>query len=331
MRLIIGIDIGGTKTAISFANADNRNDFHIVEKYKEKTFTEDFGAAVDRFIEIIRHVLSSHHDWELMAIGISCGGPLDSEKGLILAPPNLPMWDGVDIYTPLQAAFHVPVYMENDANAGALAEWRHGAGKGTRNMIFLTFGTGMGAGLILDGKLYRGSNGMAGEVGHIKLTPTGPYGYGKHGSFEGFCSGGGIANLGKMTAAGALEEKRQMSFCKSRDEIEDITCEKIGNALESGDRVAGEIFETVSEKLGQGLAILIDILNPEVIVIGSVYARLEKYMKDTVMENIRKEALPVSAGCCEIKSAQLGEMIGDYAALTVGVMAYENFYRKKVV
>src|SRR5690606_15592063 len=141
----------------------------------------------------------------LAAIGISCGGPLDSRRGVILSPPNLPGWDRIPVVEVFQQAFKVPVALQNDANAGALAEWLWGAGRGSHNMIFLTFGTGMGAGLILNGQLYSGTNDLAGEVGHIRLAPDGPVGYGKAGSFEGFCSGGGIKQLATDRAKMALK------------------------------------------------------------------------------------------------------------------------------
>ena len=144
MKIIVGIDIGGTKCAITFA-ALEQEEFTFLDKVKEQTITEDAHRAIARFIQVIRQKLDANPAWELVSIGISCGGPLDASRGLILAPPNLPLWDNVDIYTPLREAFGVPVAMENDANACALAEWVHGAGKGTRNMVFLTFGTGMGA------------------------------------------------------------------------------------------------------------------------------------------------------------------------------------------
>ena len=113
-----------------------------------------------------------------------------------MSPPNLPGWDNIDIVKQIKTHFGVPVHLQNDANACALAEWKFGAGRGTKNMVFLTFGTGLGAGLILDGKLYSGTNDNAAELGHIRLDRFGPVGFGKTGSFEGFCSGGGIAQLG---------------------------------------------------------------------------------------------------------------------------------------
>ena len=320
MKIIAGIDIGGTKCAVTFAAVDEKQNFTFLDKVKEKTITDDPDQATRRFIEIIAGTLGRHPDWELSAIGISCGGPLDSRRGLILAPPNLPKWNQVDIYTPLRNAFGVPVAMENDANACALAEWHQGAGKGTQNMVFLTFGTGMGAGLILNGKLYSGTNDMAGEVGHVRLAGDGPAGYGKRGSFEGFCSGGGIAKQGQAIAREAFARHETVGFCDGVEDIEHITTERIAEALEQGDPYAKIIFDQVARKLGYGLAVIIDILNPQVIVIGSIYARQEHVLRDRMMEVLRREALPQNLSVCRICPPALGEKIGDYAAITVGAM-----------
>ena len=151
MKIIAGIDIGGTKCAISFAQLQD-GEITFLDKVRWETDVKSFDNTMEAFISNIQNKLDEHADWELAAIGVSCGGPLDPEKGLIMAPPNLPYWDGVDVYTPLTEKFDVPVAMRNDADACALAEWKLGAGKGSRNMIFLTFGTGIGAGLdgILD-------------------------------------------------------------------------------------------------------------------------------------------------------------------------------------
>lgn len=320
MKIIAGIDIGGTKCAVTFAAVDEEKNFTFLDKVKEKTDTEAPDRAIHRFIEIIAGNLERHPDWELTAVGISCGGPLDSRRGLILAPPNLPKWDRVDVYTPLKNAFGVPVAIENDANACALAEWHQGAGKGTDNMVFLTFGTGMGAGLILNGKLYSGTNDMAGEVGHVRMAGNGPEGYGKCGSFEGFCSGGGIAKQGQQVALEAFARHETVGFCDGVEHLEQITAEKIALALEQGDPYAKMIFEKAAEKLGYGLAILIDILNPQIIVIGSIYARQEHVLRDKMMEILQREALPQSLNVCKICPPALGEKIGDYAAITVGAM-----------
>ena len=220
----------------------------------------------------------------------------------------------------------MPVMLQNDADACALAEWRMGAGKGCQNMIFLTFGTGMGAGLILNGRLYSGTNNLAGEVGHIRLEKDGPMGYGKRGSFEGFCSGGGIADLGRRRAREALDKGNPPLFCQREEELADVSAKSIAEAMEQGDLLAAEIFDTVGEFLGRGLSLLIDILNPERIVIGSIYARQKEALEKRMMEVIEEEALKASAGVCRILPASLGEQIGDYAAVSVGIKAYEELY-----
>ena len=303
MQIIAGIDIGGTKSAVSFARYADGG-IEILDKVKRPTRTADYHSAFHEYIEIIQTQLKASPDWRLCSIGISCGGPLDAEKGIIM-----------------------PVMLQNDADACALAEWRLGAGKGTKNMVFLTFGTGMGAGMILNGQLYQGATCMAGEVGHIRLEKDGPYGYGKNGSFEGFCSGGGIANLGRMKAQEALEKGVVPSFCKSMDMLPQVDCKEIGRALEEGDATAREIFDIVAEYLGRGLSILIDILNPDMIVLGSIYARQREALEPGMQAVIAREALAASGKACKIVPATLGEMIGDYAAVSVGMKAYDDFYR----
>ena len=326
MEVIAGIDIGGTKCAVSFIKTEGDN---VVFLYKEKraTDTEQPQKMVDSFVEEIKEQLRKHKDWELASVGISCGGPLD-EKGMILSPPNLPKWDRVDLFTPLKAAFgNIPIMLQNDANACALAEWQLGAGKGCKNMVFLTFGTGLGAGLILNGELYSGTNGMAGEVGHIRLEEEGPVGYGKKGSFEGFCSGGGIAGLGRIYAERALERGEAPVFCKDRESMDKITAKEIGEAAERGDALSLEIFHKVAQELGKGLSILVDILNPEKIIIGSIYLRQRALLEAGMMEVLQKEALRQAREAVQILPAGLGEKLGDYAAVSVGLRALEKVRR----
>lgn len=309
--MIIGVDIGGTKCAVcigdeecgivsvtSFPTVNCQDTLNRIEQEIDRKI-EQFGNAD--------------------AIGISCGSPLDAEKGLILSPPNLPGWDNVPIVQRLYERFGIPAFLENDANACAMAEWKFGAGIGTKNMIFLTFGTGMGAGLILDGKLYRGTNGAAGEVGHIRIAPFGPVGYGKQGSFEGFCSGGGLAQLGKTFAVEQLQMGKTVSFCRSFEELSSITAKKIGDCAKEGHADAKEVFRLCGTMLGKGLSVLIDVLNPECIVIGSIFERCSELLISSVKEEIRRECLADSWNVCNIVPAKLGDNIGNYAAVAVGM------------
>lgn len=311
---ILGFDIGGTKCAVIAAEWDGK-DIRLIEN---RVCPTDLGIASDEMIGRMTDMADSILDSAPDAVGISCGGPLDDKKGIIMSPPNLPGWDDVHIVETLKARYGVPVKLCNDANAGAVAEWKFGAGRGCNNMVFLTFGTGMGAGLIIDGKLYSGTNGNAGEVGHLRLEKEGPTGYGKAGSFEGFCSGQGIAQLGKLKA---LEYKaRGITPLYCRDENAEISAKTIAEAANAGDQAALEVYRLSGAYLGYGLSLIIDILNPERIVIGSVFARNGALMIDKMNEIIKNEALSPSVACCKVVAAELGENIGDYAAVAAALI-----------
>lgn len=309
--MLAGIDIGGTKCAVCLARISG-DTVTIVDKRRFPTPpTPDETLA--QFSEALNDLLRVHGE-PLQAIGVSCGGPLDSRRGLVLSPPNLPGWDAVPVPAYFEQVFGVPAALQNDANAGALAEWLWGAGRGLQNIVFLTFGTGMGAGLILDGRLYSGTNDLAGEVGHLRLAEDGPVGFGKAGSFEGFCSGGGIQRLAMARAEAALAAGNPPAFCPTRADLPHITAQKVA---ESDDPLAQEIFEIVARRLGQGLALLIDVLNPQRIIIGSIYLRQRDRLEATMQRVLREEAIPAALDMCEIVPPGLGEAIGDYAALAV--------------
>lgn len=317
MNYIAGIDIGGTKCAVSIGVL-SKEPFSCEILYKEKFPTPaDPGQAVDRLTGTLRRMLSAHEQITLSSVGISCGGPLDSAKGLIQSPPNLPGWDNIAITAPFERAFGVPAALLNDANACALAEWLWGAGRGARNMVFLTFGTGLGAGLILDGRLYTGTNDMAGEVGHVRLEEDGPTGYGKAGSFEGFCSGGGIARYAVPLVRDWLVQGKTTDILQEGQNLLSLTAADIGRAAAQGDPLAVSILEDTGRRLGKGLAMLIDILNPERIVIGSIFLRQESVLRKPMEEVIAREALAGAGRVCRIVPAGLGEQLGDYAALSV--------------
>lgn len=307
--MFTGIDIGGTKCAVCIGDQKGP-----LEKITFETTT--MPETLDRIIKAVEELGKTD------AMGISCGGPLDSKRGIIMSPPNLPDWVDVPIVKILEDKFGVPVGLQNDANACALAEWRMGAGKGCNNMIFLTFGTGLGAGLILDGRLYSGTNDMAGEVGHIRLRDDGPTGFGKKGSFEGFCSGGGIAQLGKTFAQKAFEKGISPLYCPDRTHLDGVTAKTVADAARQGDETAIGVYKHCGEMLGRGLSVLIDILNPERIVIGSVFQRSGDLMRAEMERVIEEEALSYSAEACKVVPAALSENIGDYAALAVAENTY---------
>ena len=289
----IGLDIGGTKCAISTGECrDGSIEIRSREEFPTaglswRQVLEEFARRIALFGEAPG------------AIGISCGGPLDSRRGVIMSPPNLPGWDDVPVVKFFEDRFHVPVAVQNDANACALAEYLYGSGRGTRSMVFMTFGTGLGAGIVIDGKLYSGANDNAGEIGHIRLAPTGPIGYGKEGSAEGFCSGAGMARLAKIRKG------------------LDITTKELFARVRAGDRDCLEVFRESAAHLATILSYTIDILNPEVIALGGVFMRNADLFMPEIDPIIDREALPLARKVCRIVPAELGESIGDYAALAV--------------
>lgn len=283
-----GIDIGGTKTAFIIGDMQG----HMLSRQEVQT------KLYPGWQDLMEALVPKQGN--PLAVGVSCGSPLDSKLGMILSPPNLPGWDEVPITDWLSNRLGVPAYLDNDANACALAEWRYGAGQGTHSMIYLTFGTGFGAGLILDDRLYRGQHGMSGEIGHARYARGGPVGYGKAGSYEGFCSGGGIAQMAGVSARETTAR------------------------ADAGDRAAIAVLRRSARALGSACALLIDLFNPQRIVIGSVFARAERWFRPEMERMISREALPGSVAGCDVVAAQLGDAVGDIAALSVGIDGLEG-------
>lgn len=316
----VGVDIGGTKTALVLGESSGDDGIRIQGKTVFPMGDRKGPEAIlDGIGDALPAILGKHglKPGDIAGCGISCGGPLDSRNGVLLSPPNLPGWSGYPIAAEIEKRTGLRARLENDANAGALAEWRWGAARGFDHIVFLTFGTGMGAGLILNGRLYSGANGMAGEIGHIRLSDQGPVGFGKAGSFEGFCSGAGIARLARIKVREALLSGRQVHFCPQPEKADALTARDVAEAANRGDDLAREIFRVSGEYLGRGLAILIDVLNPQIIVIGSIYARCEALLRDAAIAAVEKESLRISRDSCRIVPSGLGEALGDYAALAV--------------
>lgn len=310
MKYCIGLDIGGTKCAASLGGIDG-DTIRILQRREVPTTDSPEGTLE----ALAPYVLAWKKETGAQTAGISCGGPLDSKSGIIISPPNLAKgWHGFSVVEYVDKRFNLTAKLQNDANACALAEWKFGAGRGTQNMVFFTFGTGLGAGLILDGKLYSGTNDNAGEAGHIRLKKNGPVGFGKEGSFEGFCSGGGIARLALQMA----DRCKKMPACIEKMGGRDaITTKKLSEAAKAGDPFSRRVFAKSGEMLGKGLSIVIDILNPEKIVLGGVFMRSSELLIPSMRKVLERETLSGSLSVCEIVPAQLSENIGDVAALSL--------------
>ena len=313
MSYIVGLDIGGTKCAVTLASTLADSAPKILKKVRFATEADQPYAVLARFMTELDGMLAelALSYSEIAGIGISCGGPLNSEKGVILSPPNLPKWDRIEVCRYFYERTGIRCHLQNDANASAVAEWKYGAGRGLRSLVFLTFGTGLGAGLILDGRLYRGKNDNAGEIGHVRLSSCGPIGYGKAGSCEGFCSGSGIAQMGVSALARSSEDS--LLYRATDGDPNRVSAKLIAELAREGDAACLDVYRTCARRLGETLSILSDLLDPEAIILGGIFMRSDDLLLDGITEVMKREALIP----CPILKAGLGESIGDYAALSI--------------
>lgn len=318
----LGLDIGGTKCAVLLAEVNHG--IRLLDKIRFDTCTDKgFSYAWEKLQQAMEEILNRNNLTfaSVEAVGVSCGGPLDSKRGLVLSPPNLPGWDEIPLPQMITDKYGVPAYIQNDANACALVEWQLGAGRGTQNMIFLTMGTGMGAGIIAEGKLLCGATDMGGEVGHVRLTEDGPVGYGKAGSFEGYTSGGGIGRQAQEMTRAMVQSGKTPAWVRDGVQIEDISAKVMADYARTGDADALRFFMQIGEMLGRGLAILTDVLNPEKIVIGSIFMRCEELLRPAMEAAMEREALSHALRGVQVVPASTGEALGDLASIMVALYA----------
>jgi glucokinase len=303
--LVAGVDIGGTQCSVNLGEVSGGG-FRLVSR-------QQFATEVDRgpeatLMEVEARLAALLRGFEPPAvIGVSCGGPLDAARGVIQSPPNLPGWDDIAIASRFEKTFGAPCALGNDANASACAEWAFGAGRGCRDLVFLTFGTGLGAGMILNGATYEGSGGLAGEVGHWRIgRDVGPARYGKRGSFEAFCSGNGI-----------VEWYRELS---GGDTVPDgLSAMAVAGRARHGDPVATKVFAQAADRLGRGVALLVDALAPQVVVIGGIYVYANDLLRNGAERALLAEAHPRLVARCRVVPAELGAQLGSYASCCVAL------------
>ena len=312
---ILGVDIGGTKVAVVLARPDGE----ILHRLSEPTRPQERGpeAVLARLAEMVREVMAAGGVMpnEVKGIGVSCGGPLDTKTGTIFAPPNLPEWKAVPVRAYFEEALGLPVIVENDANATALAEWKFGAGQGVQNLLFMTMGTGIGGGLILDGRLYRGTSDLAGEVGHQTILMNGPLcGCGKRGCLEALASGPAIARLARESMMYG-RHKRVLALAGGKPA--DITATHVVDAAKEGDAFAIQVLEEAGTYMGIGIANLIQILNPERIIIGTIAVHAGDLVLEPIRRAVEEYAWERSREVCQIVPAALGDRAQDLAAIAL--------------
>jgi glucokinase len=319
---VVGIDIGGTKLATVVADRTG----HILGKVRKPTLAERGPEyALDLLFDMVRETVSlaGLEQGAISAIGVSCGGPLDTKTGIVYSPPNLPGWDALPLKTKLESEFQVPVTIENDANASALAEYRFGGGRGYKAVLYMTMSTGIGGGIVIDGHIYHGANDSAGEVGHQILLPDGPpCGCGKRGCLEALCSGPAIARRAQAAIQAQITEAKTSATTLlnlAGGHIEDVKSEHVLTAARTGDALALQLINETAYYMGWGIANLVNILNPDIVLLGTIAIAAGDLLLDPIRKTVSEFAMPRPAEAVKIAPAQLGEALGDLAAIALVV------------
>jgi len=257
------------------------------------------------------------------AVGASCPGPLDYAGGRFFDPPNMPRWHGFAIRDWLAKNFACPTAFMNDANATALAEWKWGAARGAGTAVYLTMSTGMGSGLIIDGRLYEGPLGLAGEIGRIRLRDDGPVGFAKRGSAEGFLSGPGMSQLAEQEALICIQRGEASRLREIVESGVRIDAEKLCAASAAGDAAARRVTDRVAIELGRLCTILTDVLNPDVIVLGTIGTAHPELFIPGASRHMMEEGVAAAARHVRIVPSALRQR-GDQSALAVAARLVEG-------
>lgn len=314
---ILGIDVGGTKLAIGVATPAGR----VLASVREPSHIEDGpDAMIDRMIDLARGVVADAglRTDALGAIGIGCGGPLDPWRGVIRNALNMPGWIDIPLVTRIESVLGRPTFVDNDANAAALGEHRFGAGRGTRNLVYLTISTGIGGGLILHERLYHGENGNGGELGHISLHVDGrPCHCGSRGCLEAYCSGTNIAARAREALIG------HSSGMLAAGDPAAITAKTVADAARAGDALARQVWDETTDLLGGGIVSIVHAFNPRLVVLGGGVTRAGDLLFEPVRRIVRERAMRWLAEVVEVVPAGLGELSGVLGAVAVALDRFE--------
>ncbi|MEA2519756.1 MAG: glucokinase, partial [Chloroflexota bacterium] len=309
--VVRALDVGGTKLAAGVVRGDGR----VLSMVTAPSHaTEGPQGMIARHVALGRDaVAASGVDWaEIRAVGIACGGPLDPAAGVIQSPPNLPGWDDVPLVAMVEAAYGRPAVVDNDATAGALAEWWYGAGRtaAVDDLVYLTISTGVGGGLILDGRVYRGAALNAGELGHLTVDWNGrPCGCGRCGCLEAYASGTSIAVRAREAIA--------LDGSSSLAALETVTARDVAAAAASGDPIAGRIWDETTAILGSAIASVLDVFNPGLVVLGGGVTRSGDQLLGPVREAALRQAMAPARRSADVVLAGLGHELGVISAAAI--------------
>jgi glucokinase len=314
---LIGIDVGGTKTSICLGT--EKGELIGSERFPsaEATTQEEYFASLKTSVlNVLRN--GGVAPEKVDGVGISAPGPLDVKRGVLIAPPNNPGWRDVPFVSIVKSWLSAPVWMNHDGKASVLAEWHFGRFRGTRNLIYLTFSTGMGAGIILNGQLVQGETDSAGEVGHHILDPQGPLcGCGMRGCWESYVGGRNVAlRLQERIRNESIQTALTDLVGGAIDKISMVEFEK---AARQGDAFAMAEWEMFTDRVAQGIGNLIMIFNPDAIVLGTIAIHGGDFVMDPIRQKIPRYTWDLPRQHCQVVPSILGRRIGDLGALAVAI------------
>jgi len=312
-EIVIGVDIGATKVAAGVVNAKGRI---LQRNVAAMSSSGDAAAGFSSVIAAISGLIPAEKfEGKLAAIGMCAPGPLDPKRGVIINPPNLPCWRNYPLAAEMRRHYHVPVTLDNDGNAAALAEAKWGAGRGYRNVFYAGIGTGIGSGIVLNGQIYHGRTGAAGEGGHVGIDPNGPKcNCGKRGCIEVLASGPAIAARAKRKLA---EHPESLLLKMTHGDLSAISSEMVGKAFADGDVIAREVVEETLDALSYWLANIIDLLEPDVIVIGGGVSTMLAPFLDQIRNRIKVSCINPSPDGIPLVLAKYGEDSGIAGAVAL--------------
>lgn len=297
---VAGIDMGASHLTVILADFSAQVIDEIEVPFNIASSPETcLGQASDLLLDILKkHELTAS---SLSAIGLGVPGPIDSEAGMVFAPPIMPGWDGYPIQANLEKKWNLPVSLNNDAELGAIGEWAYGAGRGENFLAYIKVGTGIGAGILLNGQIYRGATGSAGEIGHLTIEENGPLcECGNAGCLEALAGGRAIARQAKEAI-----RKGKRTLLASLGPIEEITARDVASAARRGDLVAQEIISRAGSYLGIAIAGLVNLFNPRMVVVGGGVAQVGDLLLQPIRDTVARRSIQASARTVKINTAIL--------------------------
>lgn len=304
----IGIDVGGTNVKIALVDKSGK----IIYSNSVPTYAKmGYEYTVNNIKQAIKDLMKETNTTakDIDGIGFDFPGQVDYKTGVVKLAPNIPGWVNVPIAQMIEEEFHISTRIDNDVRCAALGEMKFGAGQGCENFVCITVGTGIGSGLVVNGQLVRGASNAAGEIGHIKLQMKDGLicGCGDTGCLEAYASGPSIVAMAQDYIKGGKSTKfREMAAAEGGE----ITPYMVAKAAEAGDPVAKRIFAIVGEYIGIGLTSVINLLNPEKVIIGGGVAEAGDLLLDPIRKTIKERAMVVAGSAVEIVPAQLGNSAG---------------------